>query len=241
LEPLESLAASDESIATLASEQQQRVRTLFHRQANVPLIGLQHTQDKWIAWERAHSHEPDTHFVRAFEANIKKLQERMPFEQAIIDAANDSQLSELDRVYKWLEYITFEQKCKAVDKHVRSTVLFERAIAKHPLALELWHAYCMHMDQKLETLHEQGGSVHERSVRNCSWSGKLWVLYLRVTELLATTGDAEQTTPESLAQSIEALKARAVASTLSAPIEYWHVYEAYLDFQRRKFNGMMRA
>ncbi|KAI9365419.1 hypothetical protein DFJ73DRAFT_918708 [Zopfochytrium polystomum] len=79
----------------------------------------------------------------------------------------------------FLEYIAFERKRKGYSKLLVRT-LFERAATIHCLDPSLWEHYLVFM------VTEFSGSpfileVASRATRNCSWSGDLWGLRLRLS------------------------------------------------------------
>jgi len=208
----------------MVTAQETRIRKLFERQLGTPMLGMERTMQELIEWEKQRDSEPVHHTVKVYEATLKKLDALRPFEKAVERATTRE-----DKVMAWLEYARFEDKSvtRNADR-VRAQVAFERGIQQQPLSADLWCFYLDYLTNNMKVFGEQVLEIHNRAVRNCSWSGAIWSLLLRLGERLQLDAD-----------KMDELKLRACSATLSTQSEYWIVYSAYLDYVLRR-PGMTR-
>lgn len=114
----------------------------------------------------------------------------------------------------FLEYVEAERKHGTPD---RVQLVFERGLKLHALDASLWAAYCQYVDEAVP-LPDVVLAVHERSVRNCTWVGDLWLLYAVALE--------RQRKP---LEQCAALCERALATPLQSQHEYVEVWRTYAE------------
>ena len=78
------------------------------------------------------------------------------------------------------EYIDLELK---EGNPVRIRSIYERRITDHCLIPLVWHEYSQYLEEKLKDF-ESSLELLIRAVRNCNWSGALWVRILKCCERL---------------------------------------------------------
>ena len=66
---------------------------------------------------------------------------------------------------------------------VRIRSIYERRITDHCLIPLVWHEYSQYLEEKLKDF-ESSLELLIRAVRNCNWSGALWVRILKCCERL---------------------------------------------------------
>ena len=78
------------------------------------------------------------------------------------------------------EYIDLELK---EENPVRIRSIYERRITDHCLNPQVWIEYSEYLENKLKD-YESSHDILSRGVRNCNWSGELWVRVLKCGERL---------------------------------------------------------
>ena len=105
---------------------------------------------------------------------------------------------------------------------VRIRSIYERRISDHFMVPLVWHEYSEYLEVKLKDL-ESSLDVLSRAVRNCYWSGDLWVRMLKCCERLG----------KPKAEICKHLEAGLVAG-LSTVTDCLNLWLAYLDYRRRQ-------
>ncbi|OLL25850.1 C-1-tetrahydrofolate synthase, cytoplasmic, partial [Neolecta irregularis DAH-3] len=109
---------------------------------------------------------------KVYNISKKQISAREKYENAL-------QASQ-DPVSDWSNYLEFEKQQKPLSAPMLNN-LFERAVAAEPLVASFWEDYILFLLDTL-TLEELVLPILERAVRNCPWSGDIWVHYIRSLE-----------------------------------------------------------
>ena len=193
--------------------QRDRVEKLFKRQLAVPLFDMEATLEEYLQFTG--QGKPDKAVEASFKQAKQMLEERKKFEENILQSAEDAGKNR--EVYK--EYVDFEI---AAGQPTRITCLYERRATQHCLVPEVWLEYLKFLDTRLK-IPAVSLPVHERAVRNCTWSGDLWSGYMRALEKYGEVGE----------NRITLVFERALGAGLSTPPDYLKVWLGYIDFRRR--------
>ena len=105
---------------------------------------------------------------------------------------------------------------------VRIRSIYERRITDHCLIPLVWHEYSQYLEEKLKDF-ESSLELLIRAVRNCNWSGALWVRIVKCCERLG----------QSKSEICKHLEAGLVAGLVSAT-DFRDLWLAYLDYRRRQ-------
>uniref|UniRef100_A0A2N9HBT0 RRM domain-containing protein n=1 Tax=Fagus sylvatica TaxID=28930 RepID=A0A2N9HBT0_FAGSY len=207
-------------------KQNQRIRTLFHRQLSVPLVDMKSTLQAYKAWEveqgkvlDVESSELDgisSHVATAYQRALEGYNARVHLEEQI----SRQDISDSEKLQQFLIYLKFEESS---GDPAQVQVLYERAITDFPIASDLWLDYTRYLDKTLKPklLRE----VYSRATKNCAWVGELWVRYLLCLE----RGRASE---EELAAVIE----KSLRCTFSTIDEYLDLFLTRVDGLRRRFS-----
>ena len=193
--------------------QRERVEKLFKRQLAVPLLDMEATMEEYLQFTG--QGKPDKAVEAPFKQAKQMLEERKKFEESLLQSAEDADKNRA--VYK--EYLDFEI---AAGQPTRITCLYERRATQHCLVPEVWSEYVGFLDAQLK-IADVSLPVHERAVRNCTWSGDLWCAYMRALERYGQVGESRVTL----------VFERALGAGLSTPQDYLKVWLGYVDFRRR--------
>ena len=194
--------------------QRDRVEKVFKRQLAVPLLEMKATLEEYLQFTG--QGKPDKSVESSFNQAKKMLEDRKKFEEDISQSAENAAKNK--EHYK--EYLDFEI---SAGQPTRITCLFERWVTEHCLDPEVWLKYLRFLDTQLK-IPAVSLPVHERAVRNCTWSGHLWAGYMRALEKCGEQSSINKITP---------VFERAVGAELSSPPDYLRVWLAYIDFRRR--------
>lgn len=174
LSPVRAFELQLEASAPDDSKQQERVRSLFHRQLQIPMLDAADTLEAYRQWEQGKGGSVPPHVQKGFERAQASVELRQPYELAISgDQAADASL-----LASFHSYIQLE---KAQGDPARVQLLYERALAVFPVTHELWLQYTKYLQQHLK-IHRVTNDVYARAVRNCPWLGRLWAAALRALE-----------------------------------------------------------
>ncbi|XP_061458306.1 squamous cell carcinoma antigen recognized by T-cells 3 [Rhineura floridana] len=189
--------------------QLEKIHMLFRRQLGIPLLDMEATYAEYEEW----SEEP---VPEAVTRNYKKALEQMgkckPYEEALL-------VAETPKLAEYQAYIDFETKA---GDPARIQLIYERALAENCLVPDLWARYTMYLDRQLK-VKDLVLSAHERAVRNCPWTVKLWNQYLLAME-------RHRVEHELISENFEkALNAGFIQAT-----DYVEIWQAYLDYLRRR-------
>lgn len=173
-------------MSTNKTDQEQcknRIEKLFQRQLKVPLLNMEATFEEFKNWQKT-----EMNFGAAVNSNIQReydlarehLKKCEVFEDKMIQNQNNNQLEELSlQIYS--EYLELELKG---GNPARIRTLYERRITDHCLYANCWLEYSDYLEKSMKMI-DQANEVLSRSVRNCPWSGILWVKLLRSCEKLS--------------------------------------------------------
>ncbi|XP_034992230.1 squamous cell carcinoma antigen recognized by T-cells 3 [Zootoca vivipara] len=199
-----------------SAEQQQtviaqlgRIHALFRRQLGIPLLDMEATYAEYEEW----SEEPIPEAViRNYKKALQQMAKCKPYEEALVGA-------ETPKLAEYQAYIEFETKA---GDPARIQLTYERALVENCLVPDLWARYTQYLDRQLK-VKELVLSAHERAVRNCPWTVKLWNQYLLAME-------RHHVEHELISENFEkALNAGFIQAT-----DYVEIWQAYLDYLRRR-------
>ncbi|XP_060105445.1 squamous cell carcinoma antigen recognized by T-cells 3 isoform X2 [Heteronotia binoei] len=191
------------------SAQLEKIHALFRRQLGIPLLDMEATYAEYEEW----SQEPDPRRGgQNYKRALQQLQKCKPYEDALL-------VAETPKLAEYQAYIDFEMKG---GDPARIQLIYERALAENCLVPDLWAQYNQYLDRQLK-VKDLVLSAHERAVRNCPWTVKLWKQYLLAME----RHEAEH---QLVSENFEkALNAGFIQAT-----DYVEIWQAYLDYLRRR-------
>jgi hypothetical protein len=122
----------------------------------------------------------DPNVERKYKAALELLAPRKILEDRL--SANEKKESKdvTAHLATYKEYIDLELK---EGNPVRIRSIYERRITDHCLIPLVWHEYSQYLEEKLKDF-ESSLELLIRAVRNCNWSGALWVRILKCCERL---------------------------------------------------------
>nr|XP_016854088.1 PREDICTED: squamous cell carcinoma antigen recognized by T-cells 3 isoform X1 [Anolis carolinensis] len=189
--------------------QLEKIHTLFRRQLGIPLMDMETTFTEYEEW----SEEPVPEaVVKNYQKALQQMEKYKPYEEALLTA-------EAPKLAEYQAYIDFETK---VGDPARIQLIYERALAENCLVPDLWARYTQYLDRQLK-VKDLVLSAHERAVRNCPWTVKLWNQYLLALERHHVEHARVSETFE------KALNAGFIQAT-----DYVEIWQAYLDYLRRR-------
>ena len=195
------------------TEQVKVVDKIFRRQLAVPLLNMESTYEEYKKWHAdTNLGNLDPNVERSFKAAKEILRNREAFENKLMQAKENNNVEISLQVYK--EYIEIELKD---GNPPRIQSIFERRITDHCLHPSNWFEYTNY----LETLNlDHAKKIHTRAIRNCPWSGKLWIKLIRSCE-------KSKSPLEEVRKHMEA----ALASV--SETEYRDLWLSFIDYRRR--------
>ncbi|KAM3762796.1 hypothetical protein ACB098_01G372800 [Castanea mollissima] len=221
------LLTIDESDIQAKEKQNQRIRTLFHRQLSVPLVNMKSTLQAYKAWEVDQGKVLDiessdldgisSHVATAYQKALEGYNARVHLEEQI----SRQDISDSERLQQFVIYLKFEESS---GDPARVQVLYERAIADFPIASDIWLDYTHYLDKTLK-VGNVVKEVYSRATKNCPWVGELWVRYLLCLE----RGRASE---EELAAVFE----KSLQCTFSTIDEYFDLFLTRADGLRRRLS-----
>ncbi|XP_059487231.1 squamous cell carcinoma antigen recognized by T-cells 3-like [Neocloeon triangulifer] len=188
--------------------QRERIQNLFKRQLSVPLLDMEATREELRDWAIA---DEEATALYGYEKALAKLKQLSPFEENLLKKVGDDLLAE------YRAYINHEKHEPA-----RVQILYERAVSQFALNADLWLEYIKYIETTLR-IKEVTLPVIERALRNVPWDGRLWVASLRAGERYGREHLDMQSSLET-----------ALVAGLSSAEDYRSVWEAYLDYLRRR-------
>ncbi len=192
------------------ADQKSRVDKIFRRQLAVPSLNMESTMQEYLGFlQECGLGDLDPNVERVYKSARELLKERQIFEDQL---ASDPSL----KVYE--SYIQLELRHA---NPIRVKCIYERRATDHCLVEAVWSEYADYLGTQLKDLTE-AKSVLARAVRNCTWSGRLWVKMVRICERLG----------ESKIEVCKQLEAGLVS--LSEPSHIRDLWLAYIDFCRRR-------
>ncbi|KAF6020481.1 SART3 [Bugula neritina] len=198
------------------NEQTERINSLYKQVISTPLVGIKSAlaeYEQWIGEE----------ISEELQESIKKL---LILLTVVINMRMSWQAVRLQKgkanVYDTYitSYITHHP---ALTSCIRC--LFERALAVNCLDQNIWIKYTLYLEKTMAEDSDVILSVYKRSLRNCPWSGALWVAYC-----LACEKNGE--TLEKLEGHMEA----ALQSGMQTSQDFLNVWTTYCDVIRRRIN-----
>ncbi|XP_007433577.1 squamous cell carcinoma antigen recognized by T-cells 3 [Python bivittatus] len=189
--------------------QLEKIHALFRRQLGIPLLDMEAAYAEYEAWSEAPIPEAVT---QSYTKALQQLQKYKPYEEALL-------VAETPKLAEYQAYIDFEMKA---GDPARIQLIYERALGENCLVPDLWACYTQYLDRQLK-VKELVLSAHERAVRNCPWTVKLWNQYLLAME-------RHHVEHQVISENFEkALNAGFIQAT-----DYVEIWQAYLDYLRRR-------
>ncbi|ETE71630.1 Squamous cell carcinoma antigen recognized by T-cells 3, partial [Ophiophagus hannah] len=189
--------------------QLQKIHSLYRRQLGIPLIDMESAFLEYQHW----SEEPIPEAVlQNYAKALKQLQKYKPYEDALL-------IAEAPKLDEYEAYIDFEMK---IGDPARIQLIYERALSENCLVPDLWKRYTQYLDKQLR-VKSLVLPAHERAVRNCPWTVKLWNQYLLAMERHKVE---HQVISETFEKSLKAGFTQAT--------DYVEIWQAYLDYLRRR-------
>eukprot|EP01135_Chromosphaera_perkinsii_P002447 Nk52_evm53s223 gene=Nk52_evmTU53s223 len=175
-----------------------------------------------------------------YEKSKSGFEARRVFEDRIAKAKSTSNAEELERAFK--EYIDFEKKSKLLN---RAFCLYERWLRDCPLDVNTWKLYLGERLSYMGTGNyvscSSGILACQQAVRNCPWSGELWILKLEALEMCSygVSGPLSISLYGSQVERIEhhhivEVFERAVGTGLAAADDFRKLWMAFLEYLRRR-------
>ncbi|XP_054852695.1 squamous cell carcinoma antigen recognized by T-cells 3 [Eublepharis macularius] len=208
VQPTAGSVPSPEQQQTICT-QLEKIHALFRRQLGIPLLDMEAAYAEYEEW----SEEPiPEEVIKNYKKALQQMQKCKPYEDALL-------VAEAPKLAEHQAYIDFE--VKAGDP-ARIQLTYERALAENCLVPDLWARYTQYLDRQLK-VKELVLSAHERAVRNCPWTVKLWNQYLLAME-------RHEVEHQLISENFEkALNAGFIQAT-----DYVEIWQAYLDYLRRR-------
>ncbi|XP_063171375.1 squamous cell carcinoma antigen recognized by T-cells 3 [Candoia aspera] len=189
--------------------QLEKIHALFRRQLGVPLLDMEAAYAEYEAW--SDTPIPET-VTQSYTKALQQLQKCRPYEEALL-------VAEAPKLAEYQAYIDFEMKA---GDPARIQLIYERALGENCLVPDLWARYTQYLDRQLR-VKELVLSAHERAVRNCPWTVRLWNQYLLAME-------RHHVEHQAISENFEkALNAGFIQAT-----DYVEIWQAYLDYLRRR-------
>ncbi|KAF3340792.1 squamous cell carcinoma antigen recognized by T-cells 3 [Carex littledalei] len=220
------LLTIDEENTEEKAKQNQRIRSLFHRQLAVPLTNIKATLMDYKAWEadQGNSNDMDNELDGVppnIALNYQKASAAYNARKQYEDQLSSPVQSEADKLQHFMNYIKFEESS---GDPARVQILYERAISEFAVSSDLWLAYTNYLDRTLKVASILK-SVYYRATRNCPWISELWVRYLLSLE---RTNSSEEEIKSVFEQSLQC--------AFQTAKEYLDLYLTRIDGLRRRFS-----
>ena len=220
-------------------KQEERVRSLFCRQLQVPLSNGPSTLEVYTQWEAARGKTVPPHITKAYEKAQQAVALRKPYEQALEQASLTPQdgshgpESSAKLLASHMAYLKLEL---AAEDPSRVSLAYERAIASFPVTTELWLQYARFQEVKMSSIPSLARKVYDRALRSCYWSGALWARAIRCAAR-SSHKDGLASSLEDQKDSLEDQKGlylRAVRAGLQD-------YEGYVEVMLAWIDGLRQA
>ncbi|XP_026541321.1 squamous cell carcinoma antigen recognized by T-cells 3 [Notechis scutatus] len=203
-----------DSVATPEQQQNikaqlQKIHSLYRRQLGIPLMDMESTFMEYEFW----TDEPIPHTVRQnYTRALRQLEKYKPYEDALL-------IAEAPKLAEYEAYIDFEMK---IGDPARIQLIYERALNENCLVPDLWTRYTQYLDRQLR-VRSLVLPAHERAVRNCPWTVKLWSHYLMALE-------RHRVDHEVISETFE----NSLKPGFAQATDYVEIWQAYLDYHRRR-------
>ncbi len=126
----------------LDSKGAEKIRGLFRRELQLPLIGMEESWAEYEAFERDQKKTVDQHITGTYKKAKAELDERRPYESAIAELPpHAAGTPSPEALAAWDQYLQFDIAKNAKQVPTRTAVMFERAIANCFLAVDMWQVY----------------------------------------------------------------------------------------------------
>ncbi|XP_027207543.2 squamous cell carcinoma antigen recognized by T-cells 3 [Penaeus vannamei] len=200
-------------------KQQKRIQGLYRRLIRVPLLNAdyQHLMEEAAEFFEG---DFDVHMKADLEKTKQKLNEKIPFEEKLLQAENDTN--------KLATYRLYIQHLQENDNPAAVQSLYERAVLDHCLDASLWEEYVKFVIRQFPGLDYLVLPICERSQRNCPWSAALCELHISALQLFHV---GEET--KTLMKKVKGALEKGLGSGLQSGSEATRMWMAYLVFQRR--------
>lgn len=206
--PLGSVATAQQ--INKSNELTKKIEKLFIRQLAIPMTEMERTFEEYKSFINTDCKD---YVLNAHKKALAYWQDIKPFEDklAMISSCNIE-------IYK--EYINFEISRQ---QPVRIQCIFERAIKDNCLDVSLWLLYITYVSKlNIESIVLP---IHERSIRNCSWSCELWIKYLLALE--------RYNSPE---EKVKDVFNAALQTGFTQASDYLNLWSTYIDILRRRID-----
>ncbi|XP_043684557.1 squamous cell carcinoma antigen recognized by T-cells 3-like [Vespula pensylvanica] len=212
-------ALIDPSNIAERKEQLERIGNLFRRQLACPLLDMEKTHEEYEVWRTGDGVQAtvdDNIVVGGYERAFAKLNLRLPYEEKIVSAQNESELFDAFKAYLLYE--------KQNGDPGRVTVLYERAIADLSLEVPLWLDYLNYLENniKIESILSE---IYERASRNIPWCSTIWQKWIRAYEKW-----------ERPVLEVQVLLENALTIGFPTAEDYRDLWMKYLEYLRRKID-----
>ena len=195
-----------------SEEQENRLKSLFIRKLNVPLIDFEETEENYVELFG----EMEEVIKNSFLKMKKEMENIISYETNIIESEGNTQL-----LYQhYMEYIKSESKKNRNQE--RCVLLFERIIKLFFSDINIWSMYIEFLEKNFSDNPEFVFSVYKRAVRNVYWSGMIWGKYLLYMERNKKSED-----------EILLIFETSIQSGLSSAEDFQLVFHFLFDFYRR--------
>lgn len=196
-----------------------RIGKLFRRQLACPLFGIEKTFEEYELWksaEGASCTEDGKTIKMGYERALTQLNERLPFEEKLESAQNQTEQFDIYKAYL--------KKEKQIGDPARVTVLYERAITDVCLESTLWLDYLDYLENHLK-INDIAEKAYARAVRNVPWCSKIWQNWMRFYEKI-----------NKPLSDLQKLIENALAVGFNSYEEYKNLWLTYLEYLRRKLD-----
>ncbi|ORX55911.1 hypothetical protein BCR36DRAFT_320539 [Piromyces finnis] len=153
------------------------IEEMFSERFKIPHFDIDETLNSYSNFQSNYNNENyEKNLVSASKkvSKIKyQLKDRQKFEDKILEDPNT--------IKNFYDYINYELNQKFVEVN-QTRMLFERAISIHCLDPSLWEKYILFIINKMN-VKTVLFNICERAVKNCPWSGKLWIHYANIKKL----------------------------------------------------------
>ncbi|PNH11751.1 Squamous cell carcinoma antigen recognized by T-cells 3 [Tetrabaena socialis] len=198
-----------------AAKQQDRLRALYQRQLQVPLLDVAQTLEEYRAWEAGHGKSVPPHVSKAADKAREAAEVRSGLEAAVAP----EQPNDVAKLGAFMSYIKMEA---GAGDPARVQAVYERAVAAFPLTHSLWLQYGQHLEAHTK-LAAPIVELYGRAVRNCPWVGAVWAAALLALDRTAAAPEA-----------VDEMYGKALAAGLQRPDDHLAVILARVDYCRRR-------
>ncbi|KAL7647983.1 UNVERIFIED_CONTAM: hypothetical protein RMT77_001599 [Armadillidium vulgare] len=202
-------------------EQQKRIQNLYRRQARVPLMNLNKEEfltdcQKWFNDDKV-----DPQIKRDLDSSCEKMREKMPFEENLLRAKDETEKIEAYR--KYIDY------ARSNDNPASIQNIYERTVTDLCLNAGFWEEYVRFTLEQFPSAHYVVLPVCERSQANCPWSSVLFELHVNALQTFADVLGKDE-----VKSRIKKAVKKSLECGVSDEIEVIKIWMAYLVYLRRE-------